>query len=67
MTSAVVVFGVWNGRGIGKSAASRLNEMIISLCSDLVRLHLEYCVQLWLLATRKVLTQWKESSGGPPE
>ncbi|KAJ7395345.1 hypothetical protein BTVI_155870 [Pitangus sulphuratus] len=38
---------------IAKSIASRWREGILPLCSDLVRPHLQFCVQLWCPQHRK--------------
>jgi len=52
---------------IKRSMASGLREVILPLCSALVRLQLEYCIQLWSLQHRKDLdlleqVQWRATN-----
>jgi len=50
---------------IKRGMASREKEMIVPLCSAPVRSHLEYCVQAQAPSTRRMLSCWSRSRGGP--
>jgi len=49
---------------IPSSVAIRLREVILPLCSTLVRAHLESCIQLWSPQHRKEMDLLEWSTGG---
>ena len=49
---------------IKRSVASRWKEVILPLCSSLLRAHLESCVHLWSLAAGQTWSYWSGAGGG---
>lgn len=46
----------------GRSDVSRLREVILPLYSELVRLHLQHCVQIWASLYRELLDRVQQSA-----
>jgi len=50
---------------IKRSMASWSKEVILPFCSVLVRLHLEYCIQMWSPQYKREVDFWVVSRVGP--